>query len=222
MIEFRDVVRSYESGGRQIHALRGVTLNATGGEFLALVGRSGSGKSTLLNLACGIDQPDSGDILLAGTSLSALRDHDLTLLRRTRIGMIFQFFNLIPTLTALENVALPAYLAGTPGTSARKRAWDLIGEMGLAGRETEFPDNLSGGEQQRLAIARAIINNPDVILADEPTGNLDSETGEFVLQRLRALATDQGKTVLMVTHSAEALAHVDRVVRLRDGLVVDS
>lgn len=221
MLEFDNVSRSYESGGRQIVALKDVTLKVGVGEFVALVGRSGSGKSTLLNLACGIDRPTSGHIRIDNADLATMSDHQATLLRRRSFGIVFQFFNLIPTLTAIENVVLPAYLDGSSSDKANRRGRELIGQMGLAGREHDYPDRFSGGEQQRLAIARAIINDPEIILADEPTGNLDSETGNFILERLLDLSQNQGKTILMATHSPEAIAFTHRTIKILDGRIAE-
>jgi putative ABC transport system ATP-binding protein len=217
LIEFRDVSKTFEQGRRQIHALRGVSLAIARGEFVAICGRSGSGKSTLLNLSCGIDNPSAGDVLVDGRPLGQMSDRQRTLLRRRDFGIIFQFFNLIPTLNVLENVFLPSYLGGRRGAKIRARARSLLEAVGLADRGKDFPDNLSGGEQQRLAIVRAMMNNPRIVLADEPTGNLDSENSSFILQQLRGLASTHGKTVLLVTHSMEAQAYADRILRLRDG-----
>jgi putative ABC transport system ATP-binding protein len=221
LIQFSNVSRAYEQGGKRIEALHDVNLSIAPGEFVAFAGKSGSGKSTLLNLTCGIDQPSTGEVRVLDKQLTSLTDAELTLLRRRHFGIIFQFFNLIPTLTALENAVLPLYFEGRPPKDARQRATTLLAEVGLAGREESYPDSLSGGEQQRIAIVRAVIHDPSIILADEPTGNLDSETGTFIMEWLRNLATRDGKTVLLVTHSAEALEYADRVVRLRDGRIVE-
>ncbi|MBX7244020.1 MAG: ABC transporter ATP-binding protein [Candidatus Sumerlaeaceae bacterium] len=220
-IQFVKAARHFRQGGRTINALRGVDLSVGRGEFLAIVGRSGSGKSTLLNLACGIERPSSGKVVVLGQDLALMRDDNLTLLRRGRIGMIFQFFNLIPTLSALENVLLPAYLEGRAIQEARKRALGFLEEFGLLERADEYPDHFSGGEQQRLAIARALMNKPDIILADEPTGNLDSESALFVLDKLRFLATKSGCAILMVTHSSDAVDYADRAVRIADGSLIE-
>jgi putative ABC transport system ATP-binding protein len=207
-------------GNRTIHALRGVTLDFFPGTFVAVVGKSGSGKSTLLNLACGLDTPTAGTVSLQGSQLDQMDDNQLTALRLHRVGFVFQFFNLLPTLNAVENVALPARLAGRPPREAASRASDLLASLGLADRLRHYPDHLSGGEQQRVALARALINDPALILADEPTGNLDSEAGHQVLDELGRLARQDGRLVIMVTHSTEALDRTDRVVLLRDGRVV--
>lgn len=222
IIRLLNASRSYEQGSKTIHALRDVNLSIAAGEFIAFAGKSGSGKSTLLNLTCGIDHPSAGQVHVSGKVLGALTDNELTLLRRRDFGIIFQFFNLIPTLTALENAVLPLYFEGAPPKGARETARNLLAEVGLGGREGSYPDSLSGGEQQRIAIVRAVIHNPSVILADEPTGNLDTDTGTFVMEWLRNLSNLDGKTVLLVTHSAEALEYADRVVRLRDGRIVES
>lgn len=221
MIRFCHVTRKYTQGSREIIALRGVSFEAAPGEFVAICGRSGSGKSTVLNLACGIDDPSQGQIFVQGHNLADMTEKDRTMLRRHHIGIVFQFFNLIPTLTAIENAMLPAALAGTPASRARAQAMELLDGVGLAGRQDSYPDTMSGGEQQRLAIVRAMINDPQVILADEPTGNLDNDNATFVLEQLRAVSRQAGKTVLMVTHSAEAVAYADRILRLRDGQLAD-
>lgn len=191
------------------------------GEFIAILGRSGSGKSTLLNLISGIDQADHGSVVLDGLDLTALNDHERTIFRRHHIGFIFQFFNLIPTLTVLENVMLPLELNGTPPAEAEGKAKACISEVGLQGREATFPDRLSGGEQQRVAIARALVHEPALILADEPTGNLDEKTGKQVMQLLDRLTRQTGKNLILVTHSAEAASFADRILFLRDGKLVE-
>lgn len=221
VIAFDHVSRVFVDGARTIEAVRDASFSAGKGELLAIRGKSGSGKSTLLNLTCGIDHPTAGEVRVLGQPIAAMSDTALTLLRRDSFGIIFQFFNLVPTLTVLENAVVPLYLAGTVTPAARKRAVSLLDEMGLGGRENDFPDVLSGGEQQRVAIVRATIHNPQIILADEPTGNLDSTTGDFVLRKLRELA-DSGKCVMMVTHSAEAAGFADRTLYVRDGRLVSS
>jgi putative ABC transport system ATP-binding protein len=190
------------------------------GELVAILGKSGSGKSTLLNLISGIDLVDAGKIWVNGAELTALGERERTLFRRNKIGFIFQFFNLIPTLTVLENVALPGELSGLSAPAARQRAEPLLEAVGLIERLDTFPDRLSGGEQQRVAIARALVNDPLLVLADEPTGNLDGETGEQVLTLLDRLTRQAGKNMIMVTHSADAAAYADRVVHLREGKLV--
>jgi putative ABC transport system ATP-binding protein len=219
-LEYVDVHRAFPEAGRAHEALCGVTLAIFPGEFVAVVGKSGSGKTTLLNLACGVDVPTAGVVRVSGRSLSDLSDRQRSLLRRTHFGIVFQFFNLMSTLSVEENVMLPAQLAGLSVRASRERAHALLRDLGLAGRERDRIDRLSGGEQQRVAMARALINNPPVILADEPTGNLDSECGSVVLKCLKRLSEEQGRTVLMVTHSSEALGFADRIVHLRDGRIV--
>ena len=187
------------------------------GEFVAILGKSGSGKSTLLNLISGIDYVDQGTVCINGEDLTALNERQRTLFRRHKIGFVFQFFNLIPTLTVLENIVLPAELAGQSSQSARQYAMPLLEAVGLIDRTDTFPDRLSGGEQQRVAIARALVNDPLLLLADEPTGNLDEETGENVLALLDRLTRQAGKNMIMVTHSQEAAAYADRLLYLREG-----
>jgi putative ABC transport system ATP-binding protein len=184
---------------------------------VALLGRSGSGKSTLLNLLAGIDRPDTGDVRIMGRSVTTMGEPELTLLRREHIGFIYQFFNLIPTLTVAENLALPLELNGMRAAQRRARVAELLGKVGLEGREGAFPDQLSGGEQQRVAIARAIIHDPALVLADEPTGNLDAQTGHRVLELLSHLFRDEGHTLILVTHSREVSEIADRVLAVEDG-----
>ncbi len=209
--------KAYQEGDRRRVVLENASAEFSRGEFVALVGRSGSGKSTLLNLVSGIDRPDAGQIWLDGRELTALGERERTLFRRSQIGFIFQFFNLIPTLTVLENVTLPLELNGIPARAARAAAEPLLDAVGLLDRAKTFPDKLSGGEQQRVAIARALIHDPALVLADEPTGNLDETTGQTVLALLDRLTRQAGKNLLMVTHSLESAAWADRVFHLRDG-----
>ena len=211
----------YGEGSTVVRALSDVSLEFPGGEFAAIMGPSGSGKSTLLHILGALDKPSSGRVVVGGTDLSGLSDRKLTLLRRERMGFVFQFFNLIPTLSAEENVLLPALIAGERAGKYAERLDELLGLVGLLERRTHKPDELSGGEQQRVAIARALIRNPDIILADEPTGNLDSKTGSEVLDLLKESATRYDQTILMVTHDPRAAATADRVVFLSDGRVVD-
>jgi putative ABC transport system ATP-binding protein len=187
------------------------------GEFVAILGRSGSGKSTLLNLISGIDLADGGAVWLDGQDLTQLNERRRTLLRRQKIGFVFQFFNLIPTLTVWENVVLPLELNGVNGSEKRSQADALLNAVGLLDRRTAFPDRLSGGEQQRVAIARALVHDPPLVLADEPTGNLDEETSRGVLALLDRLTRHAGRTLILVTHSADAAASADRILRLRNG-----
>jgi putative ABC transport system ATP-binding protein len=220
-VETVGLSKVYGEGSTTVRALRDVSLEFPNGEFAAIMGPSGSGKSTLLHILGALDKPSSGQVIVGGTELSGLSDRKLTLLRRERMGFVFQFFNLIPTLSAEENVLLPALIAGERAGSYSERLDELLELVGLAGRRTHRPDELSGGEQQRVAIARALIRNPDIILADEPTGNLDSKTGAGVLNLLKESATRYDQTILMVTHDPLAAASADRVVFLSDGRVVD-
>ena len=192
------------------------------GDFIAIIGKSGTGKSTLLNLISGIDQADSGAIYLDGQELTALNENQRTLFRRHQIGFIFQFFNLIPTLSVLENVTLPLELTGLPLDEAQERATTLLAEVGLANRLKTFPDRLSGGEQQRVAIARALVHDPQLVLADEPTGNLDEETGQRVLNLLDKLTRQVGKNLIMVTHSRDNAVYADRIIELQGGCFVEA
>jgi putative ABC transport system ATP-binding protein len=219
MIELLDVSRSY-GGLTPVAALSGVSLRVGSGERVAVMGPSGSGKSTFLNLVCGLDQPTSGSIWIDGVDIGVLDDDARTRLRRERIGMIFQTFNLLPTLTAVENVALPLRLTGLSRRTAEPRAVAMLNRVGLGGRLNHRPDQLSGGERQRMAIARALIFEPPLLLADEPTGNLDSRTGEEILDLLDLLHAELNTTILLVTHNEEAVRFCDRLIRLRDGTVV--
>ncbi len=219
-VSVTDVKRSFEEGGRRREVLRGLSFDVAGGELCALLGRSGSGKSTLLNLIAGIDRPDGGRIVIDGCEVSALDERARTLFRRTRIGFVFQFFNLISTLTVEENVRLPLELAGARAAAARVEARRLLQAVELGDRGAEYPDHLSGGEQQRVAIARALVNAPAVILADEPTGALDAETGRLVLGVFVEQSRRQGTTVILVTHSDEVARAADRVLVMKDGRIV--
>jgi len=200
-----------------VEALRGVSLSIGNGERVSVMGPSGSGKSTLLQMIGALDVPTSGTVTIAGSDLSSLNDNELTRLRRDKIGFVFQFFNLLPTLDAVENVMMPALLGGAPRTRTRERALQLLKEVGLAHREGHRPDQLSGGEMQRVAIARALVCDPPLLLCDEPTGNLDTKTGEEVLEVL-AGATGQ-RTLVMVTHDLRVAERSARTIRLRDGVV---
>jgi putative ABC transport system ATP-binding protein len=220
-VETVGLSKVYGEGSTTVHALRGVSLEFPDGEFAAIMGPSGSGKSTLLHLLGALDKPSSGRVIVGGTDLSGLSDRKLTLLRRERMGFVFQFFNLIPTLSAEENILLPALIAGEKAGKYSGRLDELLELVGLSARRTHRPDELSGGEQQRVAIARALVRNPDIILADEPTGNLDSGTGAGVLDLLKESAGRYDQTILMVTHDPRAAAFADRVVFLSDGRVVD-
>ena len=211
----------YGQGPMAVRALKDVSLGFPNGEFAAIMGPSGSGKSTLLHILGALDKPTSGRVVVGGTDLSGLSDRGLTLLRRGRMGFVFQFFNLIPTLSAEENVLLPVLIAGKRPAEYAGRLDELLDLVGLQGRRTHRPDELSGGEQQRVAIARALITRPDIILADEPTGNLDSKTGAGVLRLLKESAVRYEQTILMVTHDPRAASAADRAVFLSDGRVVD-
>jgi putative ABC transport system ATP-binding protein len=209
--------KAYQEGDRRRVVLEDASADFARGEVVALLGRSGSGKSTLLNLVSGIDRADAGQIWMGGQELTAMSERARTLFRRHQIGFIFQFFNLIPTLSVLENVTLPLELGGAPAKAARAAAEPLLDAVGLLDRAATFPDKLSGGEQQRVAIARALVHDPLLVLADEPTGNLDEATGQAVLALLDRLTRQAGKNLLMVTHSPESAAWADRVFYLRDG-----
>jgi ABC-type lipoprotein export system ATPase subunit len=217
--ETRGLQRSYGSVEAPVQALRGVNLKIHKGELVAIIGRSGSGKSTLLHLLAGIDLPTAGQILLEGKDLAAMNDYERTLLRRTRIGFIFQAYYLLPNLTAEENVAMPLRLGGTPKAEALRRAADKLERVGLGSRRTHLPSKMSGGEQQRTAIARALIIEPLVLLADEPTGNLDSENAASVLALILSLARERRTTVVLVTHDLDLTRSASRVIRLSDGRV---
>jgi putative ABC transport system ATP-binding protein len=217
VIELDEVTKEY---GNKVPALSGVCLRIMPAERVAIMGPSGSGKTTLLNLACGLDEPTSGVVKVDGVTLSRLDDNARTRLRREKIGMVFQTFNLLSTLTALENVSLPLRLQGEKRREADSRGRSMLERVGLGDRLTHRPDELSGGERQRVAIARALIFKPPVLLADEPTGNLDSSTGEQILSLLDELNRDLGTTILLVTHNSAVTAHCDRVLTMRDGQIV--
>lgn len=217
IVQITGLTKIYHEGGRSRAVLDGVDLEIQSGEFFVILGRSGSGKSTLLNLMSGIDNPDGGRICIDDTDITALDERRQTLFRRDHIGIVFQFFNLIPTLTVLENITLPAELRGAPRQTVEQRGRDLLEQVGLANRADAFPDKLSGGEQQRVAIARALIQEPVLVLADEPTGNLDEETGRRVLDLLLQLTREAGKTLVMATHNPEIVPLADRICRIHDG-----
>jgi putative ABC transport system ATP-binding protein len=221
LIRFEHVTKQFQEGDQRRTVLADLTATIHRGEFVAMVGRSGSGKSTLLNLLAGLDQPTTGEIWIGDTRISALNDRDRTLFRRDHIGFVFQFFNLIPTLTVRENVLLTAELNGWKENDANAQANKLLDAVGLLDRANVFPDKLSGGEQQRVAIARALCANPALVLADEPTGNLDADTGASVLALLMRLAREQGNTMIMVTHSPDVAALADRVLKLDHGKLVE-
>jgi putative ABC transport system ATP-binding protein len=213
----RDLVKVYGSGETAVHALDGVTLEIAVGEMVAIMGPSGSGKSTLLHLLGALETPTAGEIALAGQRYDGLGDAELTLLRREKIGFVFQFFNLLPALTAEENVLLPALIAGRRDEATRERARALLERVGLTPRADHLPSELSGGEQQRVSIARALLTEPELVLADEPTGNLDTRSSAQVLELLRDLNASEGQTLVIVTHDPEAAATAGRVVFMRDG-----
>ncbi len=215
-IELKNVTKTYRQGDNPVIALAQLDLTVTRGEFLAVTGKSGCGKSTLVNIIGGLDTADEGQIVINGEDITRMDDQRLTLFRRDRIGIIFQFFNLLPILTIEENVALPYHLKESSNAVGEK-VDHLLKEMGLLNRRGHRPHELSGGEMQRVAICRALINDPEIILADEPTGNLDSTTGKQVLEILKRLNNEQGKTILLVTHSQEGAAIADRVLRMQDG-----
>jgi putative ABC transport system ATP-binding protein len=218
VVSARDVTRVYGEGETAVNALRGVSLEIPKGQLTAVMGPSGSGKSTLMHILAGLDRPTSGEVSIDGTEITDMGDQELTLLRRDHIGFIFQFFNLLPMLTAEENITLPLDLAGTK----TDEAWsdEIVAKVGLTDRRKHRPSELSGGQQQRVAIARALISRPTVLFADEPTGNLDSQTGEEILRLLRDSVDTYGQTMLMVTHEARAAAMADRVLFLGDGQIV--
>ena len=221
-IRLENLFKTYLEGDGQRQVLRGASASFSRGEVVAILGKSGSGKSTLLNLMAGIDLVDSGSISFNGSDLTEMEENERTLFRRRNIGFVFQFFNLIPTLTILENVSLPAELIGNLPHEAQLLSEPLLEEVGLTDRGSTFPDRLSGGELQRVAIARALINDPLLVLADEPTGNLDEETGHQVLTLLDRLTRKAGKNMIMATHSEEAASFADRILYLKEGLLLES
>ena len=220
VLEARDLSKQYQLGEHLVNALRGVDVQVTEGEFLAIMGPSGSGKSTLLHLLGGLDAPTGGEVVLTGKSLAELSERKATLARRHHVGFVFQFFNLLPTLTAEENILLPVIIDGKDPRKYEDRLTDLLDLVGLSERRSHKPDQLSGGEQQRVAIARALITQPAILLADEPTGNLDSKTGKAIMSLLRRSCDELGQTVIVVSHDSKATAYADRIIFLRDGDVV--
>jgi putative ABC transport system ATP-binding protein len=220
VLEAKNLAKTYETGGAKVLGLRGVDISIERGEFVAIMGPSGCGKSTLLNLLAGLDRPTAGEVWLDGERIDGLSETDLARLRRRKVGFVFQFFNLVPTLSAVENVELPLLLVGRRRREARQSANELMSALGLPGKEEAAPAELSGGQQQRVALARALANRPDVVLADEPTGNLDSAAARDVLGLFRE-ARGGGQTLLLVTHDASVASAADRVITLRDGLVAD-
>lgn len=219
-VSLNNLSKHYIEAGRKVEIIENLNVSFNRNEIVALMGKSGSGKSTLLNLISGIDRPDNGEVWIGDTQVNALTDKEITLIRRNRIGIVFQFFNLIPTLNVIENVMLPRELNGSPDPSCKTQAWELLTMVGLGDRLTAFPDVLSGGEQQRVAIARALINDPEVILADEPTGNLDEDTADQILKLLLSVARKSGKTMIIATHSREIIGHADKVYSVHNGGLV--
>jgi putative ABC transport system ATP-binding protein len=221
IIRLEGISKRFEEAGHQRIVLHEVSAAFWPGEFVVLIGKSGSGKSTLLNLVSGIDTPSAGEIWVEGRALTRLSERERTLFRRSKIGFIFQFFNLVQTLTVLENLLLPLELNGRTDARARTHALDLLEQVGLADRRDTYPDRLSGGEQQRIAVARALVHDPLLVLADEPTGNLDVETGKYVLELLDTLTRQAGRNLLMVTHSPDVVGLADRVFRIAEGHLVE-
>ena len=221
MIRAEHLSKVYRMGKIEVPALRDVSLEIEEGEFLAIVGPSGSGKSTLLNMLGCLDKPTSGAVFIGGVNTASLSENELAEIRREKIGFIFQQFNLIHSLTALENVALPMFFAGVNSDARIKRAAELLAKVGLRERMHHKPSELSGGQQQRVAIARALSNNPAVIIGDEPTGNVDSETGDAIMGILEGLNRNEGRTIIVVTHDTEIAAHAPRVIRMKDGRLLE-
>jgi len=221
VLELRDIVRTYKSGAGELEVLKGTNLTLNAGELVGLVGPSGSGKSTLLHAAGLLEKPNSGEVLLEGENCIGLSDSGLTTMRRNKLGFIYQFHHLLPEFSAEDNIAMPLMIAGKSRKEARAKAKSLLAEMGLADREHHQPGQLSGGEQQRVAIARALANDPRLIIADEPTGNLDPATTERVFGTLIKMVRDEGAAVLVATHNMALIQHMDRVVTLKDGKLVD-
>jgi putative ABC transport system ATP-binding protein len=219
VLEVQDVKKNYRMGEVTVHALRGVSFEVEESEFLTIFGPSGSGKSTLLHLMGGLDRPDGGYILIDSFNILKLNDSDLAELRLTKIGFVFQFFNLLPRLTALRNVELPLTIAGLSEKEVSDRGREMMRLVGLEARENHRPSELSGGEQQRVAIARALISNPKIILADEPTGNLDTQTGSDIVELMKKLNEEKGQTFVVITHDPHIAGTADRIIHLKDGLI---
>ena len=222
LLEARELHKKYEIGARSLEVLRGVSLSAAKGDFLALCGASGAGKSTLLHLFGGLDSPNAGEIRFEGKKLTAFSGDELARFRNLKIGFIFQAYHLLPELDALENVCLPARMARMPAAAAEARGRDLLARVGLADRVEHRPMELSGGEQQRVAIARALMNSPALILADEPTGNLDSTTGDGIMELLCALRVELQTTLIIATHDADVAARAPKVIQLADGRIKEA
>lgn len=219
MIELSNVTKIYRAGRREVASVRGVSLRISRGEFVSIMGPSGSGKSTLLQLLGGLTLPTSGSVWFQGVDLRTLPDRELSLLRLKRFGFVFQFFNLLPTLSAVENVALPLLLRGAKSAQARSASLAMLDQVNLRDRAEHLPEELSGGEMQRVALARALVTEPELVLCDEPTGSLDSQAGGEILRLLRSLPEASGRSVVMVTHDASAAAYGDRVIQVRDGRI---
>lgn len=221
LIATRDLRKTFQLGRQWVRALDGVSLDIPQGQFIAIMGPSGSGKSTLLYLLGGLDTPTGGQITVAGRQLDRMSSEDLARFRRETIGFVFQMFHLVPTMNALENVALAGVFAGVPRETREDRARKLLSMLGMSSHLNHKPSQLSGGQQQRTAIARALFNNPPILMADEPTGALDSKNGQVVMTMLRQLCTHQGKTIVLVTHDPGVASYADRLLHLKDGLIVD-
>lgn len=221
IVQASTLTRVYGTGDTAVTALKSVDLSVEAGEFVAVMGPSGCGKSTLLNLLGGLDTPTSGSVLIDGRELSGMTDEEVTAIRRRRIGFVFQFFNLIPVLSATENAALPLVLDGVKAAEANARADEWLRKVGLGDRLGNRPDQLSGGQQQRVAVARALVTEPALMLADEPTGNLDSRSSDDIASLLRQVSSEWGRAILMVTHDPRIAAHADRIIFMRDGEITD-
>ncbi len=221
MVSGRNLQKMFQLGDQWVQALRGVDVDIPEGQFVCIMGPSGSGKSTLLYMLGGLDRPTAGEILIGGQRIDSMDGEDLARFRRDRIGFVFQAFHLVPTMTALENVGLPGVFSAMPRDLRDRRAMRLLNMLGMLDRMDHRPSQLSGGQQQRVAIARALFNNPPIIMADEPTGALDSKTGQIVMQMLRWLATKRGKTVLVVTHDPGVASYADRMLNLKDGHIIE-